>query len=64
MGPARLKASETRREYIHVDSSPTSLLVKVSEAFNHPGPGCIVQSPEVQREAPDLKSIELCISNY
>jgi len=35
-GPGRLTDSETRREYIHVDSPPTSLLVKVSESVNLP----------------------------
>ena len=31
----RVPASETRREYVHVGSSQTSLFVKVSEAGTH-----------------------------
>lgn len=63
MGPGWLTPSETRREYFPVDSSPTSLLVKVSEGVNHPGPGYGVHNFGIQPGVFALNPVEIGRSN-
>ena len=62
-GPGWLTPSETRRGYLPVDSSPTSLLVKVSEGVNHPGPGYGVHNFGIQPGVFGLNPVEIGCAN-